>query len=362
MWEKAILKCINLLSGRAHLQDIYRRIPEFLQLGPEDYVITPWGEERYHHEARAFLQRLKRFGDVENPDRGYWVITEQGRARIKHYEPSQLKTTLQDSKINESKTILPIVQSPQPTNGLASVAGMHELKKLLYRDIVKPFKNPEEREPYRIPFPTFLFYGPPGCGKTFIARKLAEELGCYFKETIPSDIASPYIHDTVRKIREIFDAAFKQAPSILFIDEFDAFVPTRDAFTQGHKSEEISEFLNQLNECAAKKIIVIGATNVPDKIDIAILRTGRFDKKVFVGPPDVDAIKEILRYHLSGRPQTDSLNIHIQTIAKALSNVGYSSSDIKFLVDEAAREAFERGKLPISKEIFLRFCPVFLPQ
>jgi transitional endoplasmic reticulum ATPase len=93
-----------------------------------------------------------------------------------------------------------------------------------------------------------LFYGPPGCGKTYIARCLAEELGFFFQYCRPSDVASPFIHDTVRKIRDLFTAAIEKAPSVLFIDEFEAFVPARSELGgfQHYKAEEVNEFLANL--------------------------------------------------------------------------------------------------------------------
>src|SRR6202158_4041836 len=240
---------------------------------------------------------------------------------------------------------------PSGAGGLAKVAGMHELKDLLQREVVKPLRDPEPFRRYGLTVPNgILLYGPPGCGKTYIARQLAEELTHFFVEIIPSEIASPYVHQSVLRIRELFDTAAEHAPAVIFIDEFEALVPSRAGLGghQQYKSEEVNEFLAHLNSCAAKQIFVIAATNEPENIDAAIRRTGRLDKLIYVGPPDFDARGEMLRLHLAGRPVSDSLDIN--ALAQTLE--GYSASDIKFLVDEAARSALEK-ETAISTEILV---------
>jgi transitional endoplasmic reticulum ATPase len=228
---------------------------------------------------------------------------------------------------------------------------MRVLKELLRKEIVGPLRTPEIYEKYRIGVPNgILFYGPPGCGKTYIARQLAEELGYFFQEIRPSDVASPFIHSTVTRIRELFDLALAKAPSVLFIDEFDAFAPSRSELGghQQYKSEEVNEFLANLEGCADRKVLVIGATNVPEKIDPAVRRAGRFDKLVFIPPPDSDARLAMLQFHLLGRPVEPDLDI--RGIAVVLD--GYSASDTKLLVEEAARAACEKA-VPISMPILL---------
>ena len=234
--------------------------------------------------------------------------------------------------------------------GLDKVAGMHALKDLLRREVIDPVRNPEPYRKYGLSIPNgILLYGPPGCGKTHIARQLAEELGHYFVEIIPSELASPYIHQTVMRIRELFDSAAEQAPAVVFIDEFEALVPSREGLGghQQYKSEEVNEFLAHLNSCSEKGIFVIAATNQPQKIDPAVRRTGRLDKLIYVGPPDLEARREMLAFHLEGRPLAPDTDI--ERLAEAVN--GYSASDLRFLVDEAARDALRRRQ-PISIDSF----------
>ncbi len=233
---------------------------------------------------------------------------------------------------------------PNTVRGLSRVAGMTGLKEQLMHEVIGPFKDPDLYRRYRVTLPNgILFYGPPGCGKTYIARSLADELGWHFQYCRPFDVASPYIHDTVSRIRAVFSTAIEKAPSIVFIDEFEAFVPARSQLGghQQYKAEEVNEFLANLEGCAERRVLVIAATNEPERIDPAVRRSGRFDKLILIPPPDADARRAMLEFHLADRPVDGSLDI--AGIAAVLE--GYSASDIKLLVDEAARMALKRADL-----------------
>ena len=226
--------------------------------------------------------------------------------------------------------------------GLAKVAGMHALKELLLNQVVGPVRNPEPFRKYGLSVPNgILLYGPPGCGKTYIARALAEELGHHFLEIVPSELASPYVHGSVIRIREVFDEAAQNAPAVIFIDEFEALVPVRSDLGgfQQHKAEEVNEVLTHLNSASERNIFVVAATNQPELIDPAIRRTGRLDKLIYVSPPDREARHEMLQLHLAKRPVSSSIDLE----ALSARLLGYSASDIRFLVDEAARNALIRN-------------------
>jgi AAA+ superfamily predicted ATPase len=225
-------------------------------------------------------------------------------------------------------------------HGLENVAGMNHLKAQLYENVVAPLRNPEAFQSYGLGIPNgILLFGSPGCGKTHIARQLAEELGYFYQEVSPSDVGGTYIHETAQRTRELFEVAAKHAPSVLFIDEFEGLAPSRGGLRgdQVHTNEEVNELLKQIESCAKRRILLIAASNEPWKIDAAIQRTGRLDLKILVGPPDVRARTAMLRYHLHGRlvdPRID-----VATLATTL--VGYAASDLKFLVDQAARLAMK---------------------
>lgn len=225
--------------------------------------------------------------------------------------------------------------------GLSKVAGMIDLKSLLITDIIEPLKNKQAYKEYGIkPLNGLLFYGPPGCGKTFIAKQLAAELGYTFFEIKPSDLASIYVHGTQEKIGKLFLEASLKAPSVIFIDEVDAIMPSRDSANIGqHYSSEVNEFLAQLTECSEKGILTIMATNRPDAIDKAILRTGRVDKAIYIPLPDFNTRKEMLKFLLERRPMNNSLDLDY--IAMLMAH--YTSSDISYIVNEAAKLALKES-------------------
>ena len=238
----------------------------------------------------------------------------------------------------------------QPTLNWDGVAGMRELKAIFERDIILPLREPELYKRYKVSLPNgVLLYGPPGCGKTFIARKLSQVLNYNFKEIKPSDLASIYVHGTQEKIGQLFADAKAMAPCMLFLDEIEALVPNRSGGGIGHHYQaEVNEFLVHLNECEKNKILVIGATNLPDLIDPAVRRPGRLDKKIFVAPPDLEARGEALKLYMKDRPQTEIEFIHLAEQTEC-----YTFAEIELVVNEAAREALGIRK-PISTEILLK--------
>ena len=225
----------------------------------------------------------------------------------------------EDAKLEKNMDILP------------SEKKKHELMTRLY----------SEYEKYKISIPTgMLFYGPPGTGKTFITKKLAEELGCGFVSKNLWEFGSSYLHQTTKNIKDFFDAAKKAAenePIILFLDEVDSLVSARTDRVDANKAEEISQFLQEFNALeSAPNLIVIAATNRPDHLDPAILRSGRLDKKVYLGPPDETARRELFKIYIekAGRPHK---KLDYDELAKL--SEGYVSADIEAMCDEVARDA-----------------------
>lgn len=165
-------------------------------------------------------------------------------------------------------------------NGFADVAGMEDLKTQLQSDVIDLLQHPKEAKDLGLSIPNgLLFYGPPGCGKTFFAEKFAEEAGFNYQYIKCSDVASPYIHGGQGKIAAIFENARKKAPTILFFDEIDAMIKDRSKQTNVSEAGEVNEFLAQLNNCGQDGVLVIGATNKPTEIDNAALRAGRLELK-----------------------------------------------------------------------------------
>lgn len=221
--------------------------------------------------------------------------------------------------------------------GFEDVAGMTQLKELVVEGFINVLKNKECAEAYGIKPPSLLFYGPAGCGKTFFAEKVAEELGINFMKVVPDDLACTWIHGTQQKIGELFRKAEQKAPTLIFFDEFDAMVPKRSENDANQAyNGEVNEFLCMLNNASERGIYVLAATNHPERIDKAVLRTGRIDEMIYVDMPDMDARECLFRLTLAKLPVADDIDY------KKLASIteGYNCSDIDYIVKLASRKMF----------------------
>ena len=252
---------------------------------------------------------------------------------------------------NESQD-MPILQPiAKVKGGFADVAGFDELKHRLSDEVIWPLKNKSKAAKYRITPPNgMLLYGPAGCGKTFFAQKFAEETGFSFKLILPSDIGGMIIHETQKKVAELFAEAQRETPCIICFDEIDAMVPRRTS-TPGleYQNTEVNEFLAQMNNCGEKGIFIIGTTNNKDLIDPAALRTGRLDYHVEIPKSDRIQRVELFRVCLQNRPMESDIDFE----SLAMSTDGFTASDIAFVVNKAALAA-AKADLLISTDIVSR--------
>lgn len=185
------------------------------------------------------------------------------------------------------------------------VAGMDDLKKLLRRQIIDPFLNPGLFSKFKKKSGGgVLLYGPPGCGKTLMARAIATECNATFHFVGISDVLSQWIGETEKNVAGIFEAARAATPAVLFFDELDAMAYSRSKSQSGHLRGAVNEFLAQLDGMHGSNegILVLGATNMPWDVDGAMKRPGRFDRQVFVPPPDQSARTQMFRRKLEGIP------------------------------------------------------------
>lgn len=223
--------------------------------------------------------------------------------------------------------------------GFADVAGMENLKAMVTEDFVNAIKYPKQASRYNVKPTNMLFYGPPGCGKTYFAKKIAEELGVSFISVAPDELGSTFIHGSQQKIRAMFDEAVKNAPTIIFLDEIDALVPDRNLDESNHQANETNEFLVMLNDSISKGVYVIGATNNMQRIEGAALRPGRFDERVYIGLPDVQSRKSMFKYYLGKLPIAEDIDYE----SLAVQTDGFSCSDIDYAVRKASKVMFNKS-------------------
>ena len=238
-----------------------------------------------------------------------------------------------------------IKQTKKSCHGFQDVAGMEELKQLVIEGFINVLNNQECAKAYGITPPSLLFYGPAGCGKTFFAEKIAEEVGIHFMKIVPDDLASTLVHGTQEKIGEVFRKAERKAPTLIFFDEFDAMVPHRSNDDRNYQNGEVNEFLCMLNNAAQKGIYVLAATNHPERIDKAVLRAGRIDELIYVDIPDKEARESLFRLALSKLPAAEDIDF----VKLADMTKGYNCSDISYIIKAASRKMFnasikENGK------------------
>lgn len=238
-----------------------------------------------------------------------------------------------------------------PGHGFGKIAGMDAIKAMIKEEVIDPLLHPERNKDYGIEPPNgVLFFGPPGCGKTFFAECLADEVGFNFLKVKPSDVGSTYVHGGQEKISQLFKDAKDNAPTILFLDEMDAMIPSRDGSTGHHYESEVNEWLVQINNCSKNEVFIIGATNRLNKIDTAVLRSGRFDRKIHIPLPDYDSREGLFKLHLGKRPKVLDESLDYGLLAKKTE--GYVCSDITLIVNDAARSAARTGS-KISTETIL---------
>ena len=200
-----------------------------------------------------------------------------------------------------------------------------------------------------IDFPSaIILHGPPGCGKTFAVERLVEFIDwpCYSIDS--NSVGSPYIHETSKKISEVFDKAIDGAPSIIVIDEMESFLSDRRSGSSSglHHVEEVAEFLRRIPEAIKNKVLIIAMTNLIEMIDPAILRRGRFDHLIEVGMPSRDEVASLIESLLDKLPKADDLDV--SKILDALT--GKALSDSSFVIREAARLAARSGKGILDQE------------
>jgi len=295
-----------------------------------------------HGYTGADLEALSREAAMKALRR-YLPKIDLEQKRIPHEVLDQMVVTTEDvmGAFREvTPTAMREVYVETPNVHWDEVGGLEEVKQALKEAVEWPLKNPERFTRLGIQPPKgILLIGPPGCGKTLLARAVATESEANFISIRGPEIFSKWVGESEKAIRETFRKARMAAPSIIFFDEFDALVPTRGGGGDNRVTERvISQILTEIDGLLSlQNIVVIAATNRPDMIDPAILRPGRFDRRVYVPPPDHDARLKILQIKTKEMPLE---KVKIEDLAKKLQ--GYSGADIDAICREAAINALRK--------------------
>ena len=231
---------------------------------------------------------------------------------------------------------------PKDPGAAFKLPGRPELEAFFNDHVVDVIVNKKRYETLGVGFPgAMVLHGPPGCGKTFAVEQLVDYLGWPSFQIDASSVASPYIHETSKKVAEVFDKAMQSAPSVLVIDEMEAFLADRSMGGGGghHRVEEVAEFLRRIPEAAANEVLIVAMTNRVDMIDAAIMRRGRFDHVIKVNYPSAEEVLALLGKLLQKLPQDGTVDP--APLAEELA--GRPLSDVAFMVREGARLAAKSG-------------------
>ena len=243
------------------------------------------------------------------------------------------RITISDKPVKQETMSLPKV-SYEDLGGLGD-----EVKKV--REMIElPLRHPELFDKLGVEAPKgLLLHGPPGTGKTLLAKAVASETQANFHSLSGPEIMSKYYGQSEENLREIFNTAEENAPSIIFIDEIDSIAPKRDEVTGEVERRVVAQLLALMDGLKARgKVVVIGATNRPDSLDPALRRPGRFDREIEIGIPDKKGRHEVLLIHTRGMPLAEDVDL------KKFANMthGYAGADLAALAKEAAMRALRR--------------------
>jgi transitional endoplasmic reticulum ATPase len=243
-----------------------------------------------------------------------------------------------------------------PDFSFQNIGGYEAVKQEIRDAIVMPMRHPHLYKSLKIRAPKgILLWGAPGTGKTLFARTIAKECSATFYHIRSSDIMSEWFGVSERRVRQLFFKASKTKPSIIFFDELESLAPNRQAIAiEDARTSLLSSLLSEMDGfIPLSQVTILGSTNIPNRLDPALLRPGRFDKMIYIPPPNKAERKEILKIHMSGKP-TDKIDI--EQLAHKTNY--FTGADLELLVNTATtnwvKKFVSNRKEQLSMEYFER--------
>jgi len=259
---------------------------------------------------------------------------------ILNTSPNGIVSINEDTVIQVKEEAAQQMEPEGPRVSYEDIGGLKDELEKVKEMIQLPIKHPKIFNRLGIDPPKgVLLHGPPGTGKTLIAKAVANESGASFYTINGPEIMSKFYGQSEENLRKIFDEAEKNAPSIIFIDEIDAIAGKRSETHGEVEKRVVSQLLTLMDGLKGRgNLIVIGATNIPDSLDPALRRPGRFDREIRIDAPDRDGRKEVIQIHTRGMPKAESVNLE----KLADKTYGYVGADLAALAREAAMNALRR--------------------
>lgn len=262
------------------------------------------------------------------------------RFAVTNTNPGGIALVTRQTEVNLSSRPVEVEELSAPAVTYEDIGGLDKEIQRIREMIELPLRHPELFDQLGIEPPKgVLLHGPPGTGKTLSAKAVANESDAYFQSIAGPEVMSKFYGESEKKLREIFEEAQKNAPSIIFIDELDAIASKREETTGDVEKRVVSQLLSLMDGLEARgKIIVIAATNRVDAVDPALRRPGRFDREIEIGVPDRDGRKEILQIHTRGMPLEEGVDLD----ELADNTHGYVGADLAALSREAAMNSLRK--------------------
>ena len=353
-------KATRTVDGESPLQDalyvekISRLLPTYSisSRTDDDVVLGYWLTGGAPVSAKAF-RRLRQTMSWLGAGHLKDVVQAAGFEVAEIVPAAKRRAALDENKpIPEERLSEPSANPTKETYKPAvfDLAGRPKLAEFFNEHIVDIVQNRDRYKALGIEFPSaIVLHGPPGCGKTFAVDRLVDFLGWPSFQIDASSVASPYIHETSKKVAEVFDKAMQNAPSVLVIDEMEAFLADREMGSGHHRVEEVAEFLRRIPEAAKSDVLIVAMTNRIEMIDPAILRRGRFDHVIKVDFASEVEVLSLLEKLLSTLPKDDSVDP--RPFAREMA--GRPLSDVTFIVREGARLAARAGRDQLNQDSLL---------